>query len=344
MFFEPRLDAFAEERTIGQDHGGTSIGLEDADDECQKEIGSFTGLEVLRKVAFDAVLLTPAKGWISEDDLNTIRLRVADIGPGQRVVVAHEAGVLYAMQQHVGDAEHVRQLLLLHRMQRDLHVDLVFDPLHIMLAHVANGAGEESAGAACGIEQRLAGMGINAIDHEGGDRARRVVFAGVAGALQVGEDLLVDIAEVLALDEVVEIDLVDLVDDLAQQLARLHVVVGVLEDIANDATAIALLASDGKVFELGKEFVVDEGEQPFAGDAFWIGGPRAPAQIGRDGRAIAGLQHFKLLVLVIDDFEEEHPAELGDALGVAINAGVLAHDVLNGFNGIANRHIVAYAL
>ena len=45
---------------------------------------------------------------------------VADIGPRQGVVVAHEAGVFDAVQQHVGDAEHVRQLLLLHRAQAGL--------------------------------------------------------------------------------------------------------------------------------------------------------------------------------------------------------------------------------
>ena len=54
--------------------------------------------------------------------------------------------------------------------------------------------------------------------------------------------------------------------------------------------------------------------------------------------------HFKLLVLVVNDLEEEHPAELGDALGVAIDAGVLAHDVLDGFNCIANRHGLSYLL
>jgi hypothetical protein len=36
--------------------------------------------------------------------------------------------------------------------------------------------------------------------------------------------------------------------------------------------------------------------------------------------------------------EEEHPAKLGDALGVAIDADILAHDVLDGFDGIASRH------
>ena len=49
-----------------------------------------------------------------------------------------------------------------------------------------------------GIEQDFAGLRVDAVHHEGGDGARRVVFAGVAGRLQVVEDLLVDVAEMLA--------------------------------------------------------------------------------------------------------------------------------------------------
>ena len=71
---------------------------------------------------------------------------------------------------------------------------------------MADGAGEEAAGAAGGVEQDLAGLRVDAVGHEGGDGARRVVLAGVAGALQVVEDLLVDVAEVLALGQVVEVD------------------------------------------------------------------------------------------------------------------------------------------
>ena len=58
----------------------------------------------------------------------------------------------------------------------------------------------------------------------------------------------------------------------------------------------------------------------------------------RERRAVVVLHQLQLLVLVVDDLEEEHPAELGDALGVAIDADVLAHDVLDGFDGVANRH------
>ena len=162
--------------------------------------------------------------------------------------------------------------------------------------------------------------------------------------MQVVEYLLVDIAKVLALGEVVEIHLVDFVDDLPQKLAGLHVVVGVFEDVAHHAAAIPLLSGNGEFLELGEELVIDEGQQSFAGDAFRVGGPGAPAQVGRNGRTIVLIHQFKLLVLIVNDFEEEHPAKLGDALGVAIDAGILAHDVLNRFYGGPDGHVLTCSL
>ena len=72
-------------------------------------------------------------------------------------------------------------------------------PLDVALAHVAQRAGKKAAGAAGGIEQDFAGMRVDAVRHEGGDGAGRVILARVAGRLQVVENLLVDVAEVLAL-------------------------------------------------------------------------------------------------------------------------------------------------
>jgi hypothetical protein len=187
-------------------------------------------------------------------------------------------GVLDAVQQHVGDAEHVRKLLLLDGMQRLLHGFARPRALHVALAHVANGAGEEAAGAAGGIEQDFAGMGIDAVHHEGGDGARRVVLARIAGALQVVEDLFVDVAEVLALGQIVEIDLVDLVDDLAHELAGLHVVVGVLEHVATTRRRSPCLPGNGEFLELREELVLMKAEQLVAGDAFGVGRPGAPAE------------------------------------------------------------------
>ena len=96
-----------------------------------------------------------------------------------------------------------------------LHDPLVLGPLYVAIAHVTQRRGQKTAGAAGGIEQGLAGPGVNAVDHKGGDGAGRVVLAGVARRLQVVQDLFVDVAEMLTFGQVVEVDAVDLVDDLS---------------------------------------------------------------------------------------------------------------------------------
>ena len=96
-------------------------GFKDADDEREKEVGGLAGLEVLGEVAFDAVFFLAAEGRIGEHDVDAVRLRIADVGPGEGVVVADEAGVLNAVQQHVGDAEHVGKLLFLDCPEGLLH-------------------------------------------------------------------------------------------------------------------------------------------------------------------------------------------------------------------------------
>ena len=181
-------------------------------------------------------------------------------------------------------------------------------------------------------------MWVDAVHHEGGDGPRGVVFAGIAGALEVVEDLLVDVAEVLALGEIIEVDAADLVDHLTHELPGFHVIVGILEDLANDPSAVAGFACRREFLERRKKFGVDERKQLFAGNALRVGGPGAPLVFLRNRRAIAVLHQLKLLILVIDDLEEKHPAELGDALGIAIDTDILAHDVLDGLDGITDGH------
>jgi hypothetical protein len=87
-----------------------------------------------------------------------------------------------------------------------------------------------------------------------------------------------------------------------------------------------------EALEAGKQGDVDEVEQFVAGDAFGVGGPVAPAQMLGQRRFVVVAQHFQFGFLVVEDFQEQQPGELGDALGVAVHAGVLAHDVLDGFD------------
>ena len=142
----------------------------------------------------------------------------------------------------------------------------------------------KAAGAAGGVEELLAEPRIDLLDHELRDGAGRVVLARVARALEVAEDLLVHVAEQVAMLRVVEVDaLLDLVDDLAQQRAGLHVVVGIFEDAANDQPALVDLAAFGEVLERREELVVDELQEGLAGHPLGVGRPVPPAERLGDG-------------------------------------------------------------
>ena len=163
-----------------------------------------------------------------------------------------------------------------------LHQLLVVGRLDVALAHVSDRAGEEAAGPARGVEEDLAGLRVDPVRHERRDRARRVVLARVAGTLEVVEDLLVDVAEVLPLGEVVEVDLVDLVDDLPEQMARLHVVVGVLEDAPDDPLAVRMsLRAAVSSLSLGKSSLLMKPSSVVAGHPLGVGRPRSPAKRSR---------------------------------------------------------------
>ena len=103
-------------------------------------------------------------------------------------------------------------------------------------------------------------------------------------------------------------------------------------------------AAGRKILQLREEIAVDKGEEFLAGDAFRVGGPGAPLQASGDRRAIFVAELLQFLILIVDDLEEKHPAKLTDALGVPIDAHVLAHDVLNGFDECADGHAQAVSL
>jgi hypothetical protein len=142
----------------------------------------------------------------------------------------------------------------------------------------------------------------------------------------------------VALGSDVEVDAVDLVHHLADEGAGLHVVVGILEDLLDDEAARVALRAEGEVLERLEEVVVDEVDQFLAGHALGVRGPGAPAQALGDRGTVAVVEKLVLLLLVVEDLEKDHPDQLRDALGVAVNACVLAHDVLHGFDRGADGH------
>ena len=93
----------------------------------------------------------------------------------------------------------------------------VFGGFDIVAALVIDGAGEEATGATGGVEDGFGELCVHAVDDELGDGTWGVELARVARALEVFEDLLVDTTKSVAVLRVVEVDLADLVDDLAHQ-------------------------------------------------------------------------------------------------------------------------------
>ena len=80
------------------------------------------------------------------------------------------------------------------------------------------------------------------------------------------------------------------------------------------------------------------GGQLVAGDALGVLRPCPPAPARGDGRAVAVFEQLLLLLVVVEDLKEDHPDELADALRVAVDTRVFAHDVLDGLDRGAEGH------
>ena len=54
----------------------------------------------------------------------------------------------------------------------------------------------------------------------------------------------------------------------------------------------------------------------------------------RQRRFVIIAKELQLLLAIVEDLEEEHPAELLKPLRIAVGAGILAHDVLDGLDEV----------
>ncbi len=143
-------------------------------------------------------------------------------------------------------------------------------------------------------------------------------------------------------------DGVDLVDDVAQQVAIDHAVDDAAKDGGDDVAPVDA-AGSLQAAQVGKEagafcaigprglFVIDEGDEVAARQYGFVAvGPVAPAIGCFDGGAEAFAANLGLglvqLLHVVQEFEEEYPGEHGQAVQVAVEPFVLAHNVAHGFD------------
>ena len=154
--------------------------------------------KALREVVLDAVFFHAAEGRIGDDHIDAVLGAVVAQRASQGVVVADLRGHVDAVEDHVGHAQEVRQRLLLDAAAccpaafASSSASFTYFLRMCSMAQV-----EKAAGAAGGVEDGLAELGVHLVDDELGDGARGVVLARVARVLQVGQDLLVDVAELV---------------------------------------------------------------------------------------------------------------------------------------------------
>ena len=319
-------------------------------DELEEEQRGFGGLFVFGEIALDAFLLLAAEGRVGEDDVHAVAL--ADVGELEAKGVA---GVnlrrVEAVQQQVHLAEQIRQRLGFAAEERAFLQDAAVGHGLDLLGQMVVRLDQEAAGAAGGVEHGLAQARIGHGDHEAHDGARGVELAGIARRIaHLAQHGFVERAEGVQLVAGGEVDAVELVDDVAQQVAADHAVLHAAKHRGDDIAPIvavgageraqvaeqprALLAVRQRAFLL-----VDEGQQFVAGDAVGLGGPIAPAVRRLDGRLelLPGEPGLPLALefQVIEELQEHDPGEHRQAVQIAVQTLVLPHDVPGGFEKCA---------
>ena len=334
-FLDAGLNAFTEERAVGQHQPGAAARLEDLHEQHEKEVGGLAGAELGGKVGLDAVLLHAAEGRVGDDDIHALLGRPVAQRAGQRVVVAHIGGDVDAVQQQIGHAEDVRQVLLLDA--REAFLDKALRRPRSLPA-CAGARWRRRGSRRCRRRDREWSppqARIDLLDDELGHGARGVELTRVAGGLEVLEDLLVDVAEHVAVIGGIEVDAVDLVDDLPHEGAVLHVVVGILEGHA-DRDPRSCPRHPCSDLSLGSRVLLTKSSSASPVIPSSFARPGRPAQMLRQRRLVVVAQEFEFLLAVVEDLQKEHPAELFEPLRIAVGAGVLAHDVLDGFDDVGD--------
>ena len=152
--------------------------------------------------------------------------------------------------------------------------------------------------------------------------------------MKLFEHLLVNAGERATFFVIVQVERPDFVDNLPQQHAVFHIVVRVGEDGANDRLLRRRRRVDREVFQRREKFVVHEVEEFVAGEPFagFIVAPRAPTTVFRNDRDVIFVFEFPVRFLGVVRFQKERPDDLLDPLRVAVDAGIVAHNIAKFFH------------
>ena len=253
----------AEQEAVRQHHRRPSAGLQAVHHHVQEQVRRLAAGQVRREIVLHVVLLVATVGGIHQQHVEGFVLgEVQQVVDRQRVAVG-DVGRVDAVEQQVGDAEDVGKLLLLDAVDAAGILLLIVGGLDLRLQLVQE-ACDEAARAAGQIRHGLADLRLDHLRHELRHRAGRVEFARGTGELQLVQQRFVDFPESVDFVIIIEVQLVDHVDDLPQQHAVLHVVVGVLEHGLHDGLLHGHVRRHRQRFQRREQAVVDEIKQRVA--------------------------------------------------------------------------------
>ena len=251
--------AGAEEDAVGHDDGGAAAGLEQAQEQGEKEQLRLLGLDDLQEVLGGVLVVQGAgEGRIGQDE--GVALLVVRVVLGQRVAVA-DVGVLHAVEEHVhrADAEHgVVEVEAVEQALVEVLLELwVVEEIRIALAQVLAGGDEKARRAAGRVAEDVVRRGRGHLDHEADDVARGAELAVLAGGGDLAEHVFVEVALGVA---VLHRHLVEQVHHLGQERRGGDGEAGVLHVVGVGGAVAAQRAQEGE------DVLVHDGEHVGRGE------------------------------------------------------------------------------
>ena len=244
-----------------------------------------------------------------------------------------DARIIDVVEQHICGAQKERKRLLFDAVNGVAVNRSVFNSLHLGIQHLQR-RGKEATGSAGEVRNRLAELGLDHLHHEVRDRTGRVEFTGVTCALQAAEDRFVNLTEGVAVLVLLKIDLVNDIDNLAEQDTVLHVVVVVLEGRTDNDLAHGGVLIDFDGFECREQLSIHEVQKRIASERLailMVDGPIPPTQFLRDDGGVILIVKLPDLLLGVIHLQKENPNHLLDTLGITVDARIIPHNVLQSF-------------
>ena len=151
-FFDAGFDAFTKERAIGEYDSAVSARFEKVDDEGEKEIGGFFGLEDGGEIGFDAGFFHAAEGRVGQDVVNTVAVAIGSVGLAGEGVVVVDQRHFHIVKDEIGHAEQMGQRLFFDAANGVVEAFEVVGIFDVASADVLQGADEKTACTAGGIK------------------------------------------------------------------------------------------------------------------------------------------------------------------------------------------------